>query len=122
MIRQDDYNLPSTPSQVIGVIQFKYYEMHSQHEKLLTTYLNGRYDKQLARQLLSSMFTYVQFVRRYKSLKDDTKLQKTFSFIEKFMRSRYVSDNKDIKPSVLFDLMGDCSDAYEKLGLNRIEL
>ena len=120
-MEESNYGMPSTPSQVIGVIQFKYYEMHSLHEKILTTYLNGRYDLRMARQLLASMFTFVQFIRNYKKLKDDKALQKSFDFLETFMRTRYNSENKDIKPIILFDLMADCTNAYEKLGLADLE-
>lgn len=120
--QQAEDSLPATPTEVINVIQYKYYEVITLHEKLMNNDLNSRYDRRVARSLFTAMFTFSQLVKRYKKIKSDAQLKKSFNFIENFAKTRYSSKNKDIKPQILFDLVVDITTAYDKLGLTDIEV
>jgi hypothetical protein len=113
--------LPENPKNEVDVIQYKYYEILTQHEQLLCGHLSQRYDFKLARQLLTSIYTFMQLTKHYKKIKKDKELMKTYQFIEKFARTRYISKNRDIKPQVLFDTVNDITKAYNKLGINTID-
>lgn len=117
-----DALLPSNPKEVVKVIQYKYYEIINLHEELLNNDLNGRYDLRMARKLMAGMFTIVQLVKNYEMIKKNKDIQKSFKFIEKFIKTRYTTKNKDIKPQVLFDLVNDITLAYNELGISDIEV
>lgn len=121
MENQDSF-LPATPSDVIKVIQFKYYQIMNEHEEFYKAFLNGKHDLRMSRQLFTSMLTFVLLIKNYDSIKKDKEILKTFTFVEGFAKSRYVSKMKDIEPKILFDLVQTVNNAYHKLGLADIEV
>lgn len=109
--------LPATPSDVIRVIQFKYYQMLNLHESFLRTFLDGKLDLRLSRQVFTNMVTVVLLIKNYDVIKKDKVITKALNFIEAFAKSRYDAKIKDIDPKILFDLVQVLNDAYNKLGL-----
>lgn len=121
MPESPDMQMPTTPSDIIKVIQFKYYQMLNEHELFFKTFLDGKLNLRQSRQVFTSMVTVVLLIKNYEVLKKDDKITKTFNFIEKFARSRYDSKVKDIDPKILFDTVNTLNDAYHKLGFTNLE-
>lgn len=119
---QGESYLPATPSDVIKVIQFKYYQMINEHEEFYKAFLNGKHDLRMSRQLFTTMLTFVLLIKNYEMIKKDKEIMKELSFVESFAKTRYVAKVKDIEPKVLFDLVQTLNNAYHKLGLANIEV
>ena len=115
-----DGTLPAI-TDTVKVIQFKYHQILMLHETFLKTYFNGRYDVRISRDLLVQLFTFGSLIYTYSKIKRDKELMKSINFTKNFLRSRFFSDNKDIKPEILFDLIEDMTKAYHKLGISAME-
>lgn len=113
----NDVILPATPSDVIKAIQFQYYHVLKLHELFFKTFLDGKLDLRLSREVFSSIVTFVLLIKNYDIVYKDEDINKVLEFIEKFARSRYDAKIKDIDPKVLFDLVQILNNAYHKLGL-----